>query len=59
MIKKRGKSANLCKQMSSGSLNAATSVTMKATLNFTSSPTLPWAYYTQPESGFHAVGDWP
>ncbi|MBA0181612.1 hypothetical protein H0251_18520 [Pectobacterium carotovorum] len=45
--------------MSSGSLNAATSVTMKVPLNFTSSPTLPWAYYTQPESGFHAVGDWP
>ncbi|QQA75498.1 hypothetical protein [Pectobacterium parmentieri] len=55
-----GKSASLWKQISPGSLNAIASVVMKVRFDyFTSSPTLPWAYYTQPESGFHTVGDWP
>ncbi|WP_336858009.1 hypothetical protein [Pectobacterium versatile] len=41
-------------------MNAVASVVMKVRFDyFTSSPTLPLAYYTQPESGFHAVGDWP
>ncbi|MDE8743909.1 hypothetical protein PZA20_19075 [Pectobacterium polaris] len=41
-------------------MNAVASVVMKVRFDyFASNPTLPWAYYTQPESGFYTVGDWP
>ncbi|WP_275898983.1 hypothetical protein [Pectobacterium brasiliense] len=41
-------------------MNAVANVVMKVPFDyFTSSPTLPWAYYTQPESGFHTAAEDP